>query len=93
MHVVTGKRAEAQLDFVYGTDRDNAFEPLDGQQRLTTLYLIYKYMKNVNPFFSEPAFSLTYETREQSADFLKTIDLLSLIADFVILLPAVLFLP
>lgn len=52
-----------------------AFELVDGQQRLTTLYLIYKYMKNVNPFFSEPAFSLTYETREQSADFLKTIDL------------------
>lgn len=55
--------------------KGEAFELVDGQQRLTTLYLIYKYMKNVNPFFSEPAFSLTYETREQSADFLKTIDL------------------
>lgn len=55
--------------------KGDAFELVDGQQRLTTLYLIYKYMKNVNPFFSEPAFSLTYETREQSADFLKTIDL------------------
>jgi len=32
-------------------------------------------MKNVNPFFSEPAFSISYETREQSADFLKTVDL------------------
>lgn len=51
------------------------FELVDGQQRLTTLYLIYKYMKNANPFFSEPAFSLTYETREQSTDFLKTIDM------------------
>ena len=55
--------------------KGDAFELVDGQQRLTTLYLIYKYMKNVNPFFSEPAFSLTYETREQSGDFLKTIDL------------------
>lgn len=53
----------------------DSYELVDGQQRLTTLYLIYKYMKNVNPFFSEPAFSITYETREQSADFLKTIDL------------------
>lgn len=44
-------------------------------QRLTTLYLIYRYMKNVNPFFSEPAFNLTYQTREQSADFLKTLDM------------------
>lgn len=32
-------------------------------------------MKNVNPFFSEPAFNLTYQTREQSADFLKTLDM------------------
>lgn len=55
--------------------KGNIYELVDGQQRLTTLYLIYKYMKNVNPFFSEPAFSLTYETREQSADFLNTIDL------------------
>ena len=55
--------------------RGEAFELVDGQQRLTTLYLIYKYMKNVNPFFSEPAFSISYETREQSADFLKTVDL------------------
>lgn len=55
--------------------KGDVFELVDGQQRLTTLYLIYKYMKNVNPFFGEPAFSLTYETREKSADFLKTIDL------------------
>lgn len=55
--------------------KGDSYELVDGQQRLTTLYLIYKYMKNVNPFFSEPAFSLVYETREQSADFLKNIDL------------------
>lgn len=55
--------------------KDNVYELIDGQQRLTTLYLIYKYMKNVNPFYSEPAFTLTYQTREQSADFLKTLDL------------------
>lgn len=55
--------------------KDNTYELVDGQQRLTTLYLIYKYMKNVNPFFSNPAFSLTYQTREQSADFLNDLDL------------------
>lgn len=54
---------------------DDKFELIDGQQRLTTLYLIYKYMKNVNPFFNEPAFSLIYDTRKQSAEFLKTLDL------------------
>ncbi len=55
--------------------KNDVYELIDGQQRLTTLYLIYRYMKNVNPFFSEPAFNLTYQTREQSADFLKTLDM------------------
>lgn len=54
---------------------NDVYELIDGQQRLTTLYLIYRYMKNVNPFFSEPAFNLTYQTREQSADFLKNLDM------------------
>ena len=53
----------------------NAFELIDGQQRLTTLYLIYRYMKNVNPFFSEPAFHLIYETRAKSEEFLRLVDL------------------
>ena len=54
---------------------NDVYELIDGQQRLTTLYLIYRYMKNVNPFFSEPSFNLTYQTREQSADFLKTLNM------------------
>ncbi len=54
---------------------DTSYELIDGQQRLTTLYLIYRYMKNVNPFFNEPAFNLVYETRDNSADFLQSIDL------------------
>ncbi len=54
---------------------ESSYELIDGQQRLTTLYLIYRYMKNVNPFFSEPAFNLVYETRDNSADFLQSIDL------------------
>lgn len=52
-----------------------SYELIDGQQRLTTLYLIYRYMKNVNPFFNEPAFNLTYQTRDDSEEFLRTIDL------------------
>lgn len=55
--------------------KDNTFELIDGQQRLTTIYLIYKYMHDVNPFFNEPTFSLTYETRDLSANFLKTLDM------------------
>lgn len=54
---------------------EGSYELIDGQQRLTTLYLIYRYMKDVNPFFSDPAFSLVYETRENSEDFLRSVDL------------------
>lgn len=43
------------------------FEVIDGQQRFTTLFIIYNYMD------SEADFSLTYETREKSADFLGNI--------------------
>ena len=48
------------------------YELIDGQQRLTTLYLIYVYMnKASNGFMSEPKFSLSFETRDESATFLK----------------------
>ena len=52
------------------------YELIDGQQRLTTLYLIYRYMHNSSGgFLDEPKFSLKYETREKSEDFLASIDL------------------
>lgn len=54
--------------------KDNVYELVDGQQRLTTLYLIYRYMGNVCSFFEEPLFSITYQTRDKSEEFLKDID-------------------
>lgn len=56
---------------------ENGYELIDGQQRLTTLYLIYKYMSVVSMGFlvKEPKFSLTYETRESSEEFLKNMDM------------------
>lgn len=53
----------------------NGYILIDGQQRLTTLYLIYKYMRDASGgYFEEPSFSLKYETREQTEEFLKSID-------------------
>ena len=34
---------ELSLDFIYGVCENNTFLPLDGQQRLTTLFLLYWY--------------------------------------------------
>ena len=51
---------------------EDRYELIDGQQRLTTIYLIYVYINKVsNGFMSEPRFSLSYETRNESANFLK----------------------
>lgn len=56
-------------------NRGDVFELIDGQQRLTTLYLIYKYMNiSSSGFLDEPRFSLVYETRKKSKAFLSSID-------------------
>ena len=51
------------------------YELIDGQQRLTTIYLIYRFMNEESSgFIDEPRFTLSYATREKSEDFLKSID-------------------
>ena len=47
---------------------DDVFELIDGQQRLTTLFLIFKYMEYA------PNFSLEYRRSDKSAQFLDNID-------------------
>lgn len=56
--------------------REDSFELIDGQQRLTTLFLIYKYM-NISSagFLDEPKLSLIYETRDKSENFLQSMDI------------------
>ncbi|MBR6365571.1 MAG: DUF262 domain-containing protein, partial [Lachnospiraceae bacterium] len=70
-----GKKNYCLQPIVVRKKAEEVYELIDGQQRLTTLYLIYRYMKDVNPFFSDPAFELVYETREKSEDFLRSVDL------------------
>lgn len=55
--------------------KDERFELIDGQQRLTTIYLICKYMEAKLGELYEPSFTLEYETRKGSAKFLRNIDL------------------
>lgn len=48
---------------------------IDGQQRLTTLYLIYRYLFQLSPsYYDEPRFSLEFETRDNSQEYLKELD-------------------
>lgn len=48
--------APVGLDFIYGKVADGVFEPLDGQQRLTTLFLLHWYVaqRSGNLDVSEP---------------------------------------
>lgn len=51
---------------------DGRYEVLDGQQRLTTIYLLLKALQKDLPFIQ--LFDLEYETRPNSAIFLKNIE-------------------
>lgn len=68
---ITGKPIE--LDFIFGDCKGGTFRPLDGQQRLTTLFLLHWYaarsaglgMEAYAPQLSK----FYYETRVSSRDF------------------------
>ena len=53
---------------------DGKWELVDGQQRLTTLYLILKYMHDRGLQGTGPTFSLEYETRPTSQAYLESPD-------------------
>lgn len=54
---------------------ETEYELIDGQQRLTTIYLIYRYLnKGSGGFMSGPRFSMKYDTRNESEKYLQTID-------------------
>lgn len=64
------------LDFIYGSTHNNVFTPLDGQQRLTTLFLLHWYFmpeSKKSLLFKvdgNSCYSLfSYETRISSKDF------------------------
>jgi hypothetical protein len=54
---------------VKGRD-DGSWELVDGQQRLTTLYLIFKYLKGTHLPSAVTNYTITYETREGSTAYL-----------------------
>lgn len=57
------------------TKEKKEYELVDGQQRLTTIYLVLKYLKDVREImFPDDAtniYSLKYQIRDASADFLE----------------------
>lgn len=73
-------REELKLDFIYGSiEKNNTFLPLDGQQRLTTLFLLHYYIirrETINDTEGYEAYKsillkFSYETRDTSRRFFK----------------------
>ena len=74
--IYTNGRKSYCLQPIVVRKRENDYELIDGQQRLTTLYLIYRYLYQLNPaYYDEPHFKLIYETRDNSAEYLVSMDL------------------
>lgn len=70
------KNKELMLDFIYGSIVDDTFQPLDGQQRLTTLFLLHWYasLKEGNlDVKRNTLMKFTYETRISSRNFCQSL--------------------
>ncbi|SHG24835.1 DUF262 domain-containing protein [Chryseobacterium vrystaatense] len=82
-HLESGE--ELKLDFIYGSvDRKNGtvFLPLDGQQRLTTLFLLHWYIVKTecasDSEYEEMFTKFSYETRDTSRRFFEKLSGFSL---------------
>ena len=71
LHTALTEDAPVGLDFIYGEVRDGKFEPLDGQQRLTTLFLLHWYLAFRRGALSDaqPWARFTYATRPSARLF------------------------
>ena len=72
------EKTELPLDFVYGVDNETMFIPLDGQQRLTTLWLLHWYIAYKSGMLYYPEIQdvftkFSYETRISSSDFCRSL--------------------
>jgi hypothetical protein len=82
---LTDKNAEIELDFIYGFseqefDNKTTFIPIDGQQRLTTLWLLYWFVSvKENTSNTETNFlsNFLYETRHSTTEFCRNLILFS----------------
>lgn len=61
------------LNFVYGSVKDGKFIPIDGQQRITTLFLLYLYALKDDDSKTDLLKKFTYETRATSRQFYEEI--------------------
>ena len=72
LHDAIKGQQQVELDFIYGSNKNAIFQPLDGQQRLTTLFLLHWYIATKEEKMEvakERLSRFTYETRISSREF------------------------
>ncbi len=70
--VLVGKKQKAHLQFIYGSSATTSnFVPLDGQQRLTTLFLLHWFLWNYSDISENIEYlkNFRYKTRISSTSF------------------------
>jgi hypothetical protein len=75
-NAIKGNSSPIKLDFVYGNVTDKKLIPLDGQQRLTTLFLLHWYIakhEKISPEKSAFLQNFTYKTRFSSQHFCESL--------------------
>lgn len=74
--VLEGNQNKLHIDFIYGYLEDNNFILIDGQQRVTTLWLLYLVIYKINNDFDNIKKLLSkfsYNIRESSSKFCKNL--------------------
>ncbi|WP_349514999.1 DUF262 domain-containing protein [Leuconostoc suionicum] len=72
-NVINGNEENLHLDFIYGKHVGDSFIPLDGQQRITTLWLLAIYLSRKNNKTDDYLSRFTYATRTCTREFCSAI--------------------
>ena len=74
--VLEGNQNKLHIDFIYGYEENDKFVLIDGQQRITTLWLIYFIIYKMNGNFNDikdVLSNFSYSVRESSQYFCETL--------------------
>lgn len=74
-NVLNGKRQSLHIDFIYGYQENDKFLLIDGQQRITTLWLLHFYLYKKAGCLEQikDLAKFSYNTRRSSANFCKNL--------------------
>lgn len=61
--------SDCDLNYIYGYSENGCFVPIDGQQRVITLWLLYLYVHSRKKISASYNIALTFQSREYASEF------------------------